>query len=132
MLYGMETIPLTKSLESRLEVAEMKMLRFSQGVTKFDKMKNVDIRQNMAVVRLGEKAKEWRLRWYGHVRRREETHVCQKVLKLTLPGARKRGRPKRRYMDNIREDMVEKGVTENDAKDRTKWRNLMHCGDPLM
>jgi hypothetical protein len=54
MLYGMETIPLTKSLESRLEVAEMKMLRFSQGVTKFDKIKNVDIRQNLAVVRLGE------------------------------------------------------------------------------
>jgi hypothetical protein len=35
-------------------------------------------------------------------------------------------------MDNIREDMVEKGVTENDAKDRTKWRNLMHCDDPSM
>jgi hypothetical protein len=71
----------------------------------------------MAVVRLGEKDKEWRLR---------------KVLKLTLPGVRKRGRPKRRYMDNIREDMLEKGVTENDAKDRVKWRNLMCCGDPLM
>jgi hypothetical protein len=75
MLYGMETIPLTKSLESRQEVAEMMMLTFSQGVSKFDRMKNVDIRQNMTLIRLGEKAKEWRLRWYGHVRRSEETHA---------------------------------------------------------
>jgi hypothetical protein len=47
----METIPLNKSLKSRLEIAGMKMLRFSQGVTKFDKIKNVDIKVNMAVVR---------------------------------------------------------------------------------
>jgi hypothetical protein len=35
-------------------------------------------------------------------------------------------------MDNIREDMLVKGVTENDAKERKKWRNLTRCGDPLM
>jgi hypothetical protein len=35
-------------------------------------------------------------------------------------------------MDNIRQDMLERGVTEKDAKNRTKWRNLTGCGDPLI
>ena len=37
------------------------------------------------------------------------------------------GRPKRRYLDVVREDMVE--VTE-EAEDRNKWRWKIHCGDP--
>ena len=34
MLYGMETVAMTKRQERKMEVAEMKMLRFSLGVTK--------------------------------------------------------------------------------------------------
>jgi hypothetical protein len=33
-------------------------------------------------------------------------------------------------MDNIREDMKERRITEEDAEDRTKWSNLTHCVDP--
>ena len=34
MLYGLETVSLTKRQEAEMEVAELKMLRFSLGVTK--------------------------------------------------------------------------------------------------
>ena len=44
MMYGLETIALTKRQEAELEVAEMKMLRFSLGVTRLDKIKNDVIR----------------------------------------------------------------------------------------
>ena len=37
MLYGLETVPLTKKQEAELAVAELKMLRFSLGVTRMDK-----------------------------------------------------------------------------------------------
>ncbi|XP_063854033.1 uncharacterized protein LOC135096458 [Scylla paramamosain] len=37
MLYGMETVPLTKKQEAELELAELKMLRFALGVTRMDK-----------------------------------------------------------------------------------------------
>ena len=33
MLYGLETVPLTKKQEAELVVAELKMLRFCLGVT---------------------------------------------------------------------------------------------------
>ena len=39
MLYGLATVPLTKRQEAEMEVAELKMLRFSLGVTRMDKIR---------------------------------------------------------------------------------------------
>ena len=39
-MYGLETVALRKRQEAELEVPEMKMLRFSKGVTKTDRIRN--------------------------------------------------------------------------------------------
>ena len=44
MLYGLETVALTKRQEAEMEVAELKMLRFSLGVTRMDTIRNEYIR----------------------------------------------------------------------------------------
>ena len=44
MLYGLETVALTKRQEAEMEVAELKMLRVSLGVTRMDKNRNECIR----------------------------------------------------------------------------------------
>ena len=49
---------------------------------------------------------------------------------MELPGKRKRGRPKRRYIDALVEDMKAAGVQEIDTQDRTKWKQSIRCGDP--
>ncbi|KAK3548514.1 hypothetical protein QTP70_013360 [Hemibagrus guttatus] len=66
MLYGLETVSLRKRQESELEVAELKMLRFSLGVTRLDRIRNKYIRGTAHVGRLGDKVRETRLRWFGH------------------------------------------------------------------
>ncbi|KAK3534112.1 hypothetical protein QTP86_002221 [Hemibagrus guttatus] len=71
MLYGLETVSLRKRQESELEVAELKMLRFSLGVTRLDRIRNEYIRGTAHVGHLGDKVREARLRWFGHVQRRE-------------------------------------------------------------
>ncbi|KAK3542975.1 hypothetical protein QTP70_008094, partial [Hemibagrus guttatus] len=71
MLYGLETVSLRKRPESELEVAELKMLRFSLGVTRLDRIRNEYIRGTAHVGHLGNKVREARLRWFGHVQRRE-------------------------------------------------------------
>ncbi|KAK3515291.1 hypothetical protein QTP70_013489 [Hemibagrus guttatus] len=62
MLYGLETVSLRKRQESGLEEAELKMLRFSLGVTRLDRIRNEYIRGTAHVGRLGDKVREARLR----------------------------------------------------------------------
>ena len=40
------------------------------------------------------KIRKFRLRWYGHVMRRDQEYVGRRVMEMELPGKRKRGRPK--------------------------------------
>ena len=130
MLYGLETVALTKRQEAEMEVAELKMLRFSLGVTRMDKIRNEYIRGTAQVGKFGEKTREARLRWYGHLRRKDDGYIGRRMLRIELPGKRKRGRPKRRFMDVVKEDMAEVEVTEEDTVDRNNWRRKIRCGDP--
>ena len=86
MMYGLETAAMTRRQEKQLEVAEMRMLRFSLGVTRKDKIRNEFIRGTLKVDRIGQKVRQSRLRWYGHVKRRDEDYVGRKVLEMPLPG----------------------------------------------
>ena len=49
---------------------------------------------------------------------------------MELPGRRWRGRPKRGFMDVVKEVMVAMGVADEDTQDRVKWRSKIRCGDP--
>ena len=130
MMYGLETVAVTKKQVKEMEVAEMKMLRFTMGVTRKDKIRNEHIRSTVKVERLGMKMREDRLRWYGHVMRRDQEYVGRKIMEMELPGKRRRGRPKRRFLDVVKEDMKEVGVKEMDIEDRKMWRMMIRCGHP--
>ena len=47
-----------------------------------------NIRGTAHVKRFGEKTREARLGWFGHVKRREEEYIGRKVLAMELPGKR--------------------------------------------
>ena len=104
MLYGLETVAITKKQVEEMEVAKMKMLRFAMGVTRKDKIRNEYIRGTATVERLGMKMREGRVKWYGHVMRRDQEYVGRKMIEMELPGKRKRGRPKRRFLNVVKED----------------------------
>ena len=80
--------------------------------------------------RFGEKTREARLRCYGHVRRKDDEYIGRRMLRMELPGKRKWGRPKRRCMDVLKEDMTEVKVTEEDTEHRNNWKWKIRCGDP--
>ena len=128
MLYGLETVALTKRQEAEMEVAELKMLRFSLGVIIMDKIENEYIRGTAQVGQFGENTREARMRWYGHVLRKDDGYIGRRMLRMELPGKRKRGRPKRRLVDVVKEDMAEVEVKEEDADDRSNWRLKIRCG----
>ena len=127
---GLEAVALMKRQESELEAAELKMQRFSLGVTRMNKISNECIRGAAQVGRFGDKAMEARLRWFGHVWGRDAGYTGRRMLKMELPGKRKRGRPKKKFIDRLREDMQVIGATEKDAEDRNRWKRMICCGDP--
>jgi hypothetical protein len=122
MMYSMETVGATIRQVGKLRVAEMRMLRMEMGITKMDKVRNESVRSKMEVENIEEKVREARLRWYGHVKRREDSYVGKKVLDMEVSGKRPRGRPKTRFMDVVREDMKAVGAREDEVWDRTMWR----------
>ena len=85
-----------------------------------DKIRNEYIRGTAQVGKFGEKTREARLRC-GHLRRKDDGYIGRRMLRMELPGNRKRGRPKRRFMDVVKEDMAEVEVTEEDTVDRNNW-----------
>ena len=49
---------------------------------------------------------------------------------MEVPGKRRRGIPKRRWLDSIRKDLSERGLSEEDAKYRPRWRRITRHIDP--
>ena len=127
MVYGLETMAVTKKQMEEMEVAEMKILRFAMGVTSKDKIRNEYIRVTVKVERLGMKMREGRLKCYGHVMRRDQEYVGRKMMEMELPGKRKRGRLKR-FLNVVKEDMGEVGAKETDVENRTVWKKKIRCG----
>ena len=72
IMYGSECWTLRKKEEQLLERTEMRMLRRILGVTLRDKIRNEEIRRRTRVTSIAKKVKIGRLRWFGHVVRRED------------------------------------------------------------
>ncbi|XP_061718269.1 uncharacterized protein LOC133525874 [Cydia pomonella] len=132
LLYGSETWPVLGRHVQQLHVTEMKMLRWMCGVTRLDRIRNEHIRGSLGIRDVADKLQESRLRWYGHISRRPVDYVGNRCLNLTVqgPSSRGRGRPKKRWLEVVRADMVESNLTSEDAEDRAKWRRLSRRADP--
>ena len=76
------------------------------------------------------KVQESRLKWYGHASRREEHYVGRRAIEMEVQGRRKRGRPKRRWLDKVKDDIKEKGLSADEVYDATCRHILSSNIDP--
>jgi hypothetical protein len=67
--------------------------------------------------------KAQRLRWFGHVQRRDTQHILRKTLNWRPVEGRPRGRPRIRWEDQIHEDIRRIGIEDWRIKiqDRKNW-----------
>ena len=61
---------------------------------------------------------EGRLSWYGHVMRREVDSLGRSAMEMEVQGKRKRGKPNERWLNRVRNDIKEKGLSEEELYDR--------------
>jgi len=69
-----------------------------------------------------------RLRWYGHVLRKEDNDWVKKFMEYEVEGARPRGRPKKTWRENVKKDCQARGLNREDVVDRIRWKKQMHSG----
>jgi len=69
-----------------------------------------------------------KLAYYGHTMRKQESCLEKKIMQGTMPGARRRGRPRTAWMDNIK---TWTGLPMEESirmtEDRDKWRKYVHA-----
>ena len=122
MLYGTDCWAIKKTHAHKMDVAEMRMLRWMCGHTRLDRIRNEVLRERLEVASISDKIKEGRLKWFGHVKRREMTEPVRAVENLTVEGRRGRGRPRLTWDERIRKDLQELHLSEDMVQDRSLWR----------
>jgi len=71
--------------------------------------------------------KRARASWFGHLERVEEDRMPKKIFTQELEGTRRRGRPRKRWKDEVERDLQVLGVRRwrELVADRKKWKDIV-------
>ncbi|KAJ4448485.1 hypothetical protein ANN_10501 [Periplaneta americana] len=132
VLYGCKTWSLTLREEHSLRVFENKVLRKifvaerDEVTGEWRKLHNTELHALYSSPDIIKNIKSRCLRWAGHVARMGESRNAYRVLVGRPEGKISLGRPRRRWEDNIKMDLMEVGYDDRDwinlAQDRDQWR----------
>jgi len=135
VLYGCETWSLTLREERKLRVFEKMVLRRIFGPRRdevkgeWKRLHNEELNDLYFSPNIVRVIKSRRMRWTGHVARMGEERGLYRVLVGKPEGKRPLGRPRRRWVDNIRMNLQEVECGYMDwiglAQDRDRWLTLV-------
>jgi hypothetical protein len=124
MVYGTETWALTVE-NQRLELVERQMLkRIYEGTLK-DRINSKGLIQRLDVECVTDVIRRGRLRWYGHVMRKQNEDWVKKCISMEVAGKKLRGRPKLTWMDTVKSDLDRMDLTLALAHDRNVRSRLI-------
>jgi hypothetical protein len=136
VLYGCKTWSLTLRKEHRLGLFEKRVLRRLFGPKRDEvtgewrKLHNEELHDLCSSPSIIRRIKARRMRWAGHVARMGEKRSAYRLLVGKPERRRPLGRPRRRWLDNIRMNLIEVGWGDVDwiglARDRDMWRALIN------
>ena len=79
----------------------MRMVRWMCGVKLKDRVSNKELRERLGMVDITSLLQQNRLRWYGHVLRKDDNDWVKKCMEYEVVGFRPRGRPKRTCLEVV-------------------------------
>jgi len=131
MTYECEAWPLTNRDEQHLRIFERRILRKIFGSVQ-NEHGSWRIRMNYELNELTENAyivrfiKSRRIAWLDHVMRMDDKRTPKRILEWKPIGTRIRGRPRKRWIADIEEDMQVMGTRRwrNQCKERAEWKRI--------
>ena len=101
MLHGSETWPVRKENVVALQRAEMRMVRWMCGVKLKDRLPSKELSERLGVDDIALILQQNRLRWYGHVLRKDDDDWVKKCMEYEVEvqdlGEDQRGPGKRLF-----------------------------------
>ena len=128
-LYACESWALTAEIERRIQALELRCYRRLLNISYKDHVMNQEVcnRIQNATGMHGDlltMVKKRKLSWYGHISR--SSGMAKTILQGTVKGARRRGRQKNRWEDNIKEwTGMGFGESLRAAEDREGWKGIV-------
>ena len=119
LLHGSETWAPTAPDLQRLRRNDRSMVRWICGVRDDDKVSVDTLCAMLGVQEVTAALGTGRLRWYGHVAR--SSSCINSITSMTIPSARRRGRPKKTWSECVRADMKMCGLGSIDPLNREAW-----------
>ena len=83
MMYEAEYWAVRKK-ETKLHTTQMCMLRWARGKMRLDHVRHVDIWKEADMYPKAEFLREKRLRWFGHVQRRDKDEAARKIVHIMV------------------------------------------------
>ena len=125
-LYACESWTLPAEIEKRIQALEMRCYRRLLNISYKDYVTNEAVRNRLQLHDdLLTMVKKRKLRWYGHISR-SSWGMAKTILQGTVKGARRRGRQKKRWEDNIKEwTGMRFGDSLRAAEDREGWKGIV-------
>ena len=99
----------------------MRMVRYMCGVSLKERKSNSELR-SLSIKDIDEVMRRSRLRWMGHVLRKDKDDWVRRSMDMVIEGKRGVGRSRMTWVKAVESDMRVKGLMREDAEDRTKWR----------
>ncbi len=125
LIYGSETWAVRVEDVSKLERAERMMVRWMCGVTLRDRIASVELYSRLGLEEVGVVLRRGRLRWFGHLERKNASDWVSACRSIAVVGSRLRGRGKKSWSECVKGDMKIKGLRAEWARDREMWRGLL-------
>lgn len=122
LMYGCQSWTLTREVTSKLATCQYAMERSMLNVKKSDRIRNRVIRNKTKATDITIKIKRLKWRWAGHMMRGADKWCKRVTVWYPREGKRSRGRPQKRWDDDIRQVA---GVTWNRVtQERSEWKRL--------
>ena len=127
LLYGCEVWTPKVRDRKRMEAVEMNCLRNICGLRRIDRVPNVEIRRRCGKnVSVSQRIDQGVLRWFGHVERMGDERMAKRVYESDVRGVRRRGGPRKCWMDGVKEVLARKGLSIQKARVSMHNRNEKH------
>ena len=108
---------------NRLERTERMMVRWICGVSLKDRNVTADLYHSLGIENVAEVVRHSRLRWFGHVERKDKDDWVSACRYLSVDGLRQRGRGQKKWVECVEEDIRSLGLNKKDAQNREVWKS---------